>query len=236
MSMTCRECQPLLSAYVDHAIDGDERAAVASHLGSCLECRALAEDLGAIRAAASAMEALVPAARVWHQLSAAAAQTQRSRFQLGWFGWRPLTAVAMSAVIAAGLWRVGTLLQPAVPTPSTSTPQIANVTPVADTDSDPEAHYTVAIARLEEVTRADRDVLDQETTGAMNAGLMVIDDAITESRAALQSEPQSESAQESLFAALRRKVALLQEMLALINEMRKGNQEGAARILSEMNR
>jgi putative zinc finger protein len=234
MSMTCHECQPLLSAYVDRAIGGDERAAVATHLGNCLECRALAEDLASIRAAASSLEPLLPPAHVWHQLSAAAGQTRRSPFQLGWFGWRPLTAVAMSAVIAAGLWRVGTLLQPAVPTPASS--QIAEVTPVADTDSDPEAHYTVAIARLEEVTRADGDVLDQETAGAMNAGLMVIDDAIDESRAALRSEPQSESAQESLFAALRRKVALLQEMLALINEMRKGNQEGAARILSEINR
>jgi hypothetical protein len=234
MSMNCRECQPLLSAYVDHAIRGDERGAVASHLGNCLECRALAEDLASIRAAASSMEPLVPPARVWHQISAAAAHAQRSRFQLGWFGWRPLTALAMSAVIAAGLWRVGTLLQPAVSTPAA--PQIADVAPVADTDSDPEAHYTVAIARLEEVTRADRDVLDQETAGAMNAGLMVIDDAITESRDALRSEPQSESAQESLFAALRRKVALLQDMLALINEMRKGNQDGAARILSEINR
>jgi hypothetical protein len=231
--MNCHECQPLLSAYVDRAIGGDERAAVASHLGNCLECRALAEDLASIRSAASALEPLLPPAHVWHQLSAAAAHTRRSPFQLGWFGWRPLTAIAMSAVIAAGLWRVGTLLQPDV---STRAPQIADVTPIADTDSDPEAHYTVAIARLEEVTRADRDVLDQETAGAMNAGLMVIDDAIDESRAALKSEPQSESAQESLFAALRRKVALLQEMLALINEMRKGNQEGAARILSEINR
>jgi hypothetical protein len=231
--MNCHECQPLLSAYVDRAIGGDEGAAVASHLGNCLECRALAEDLASIRSAASALEPLLPPAHVWHQLSAAAAHTRRSPFHLGWFGWRPLTAIAMSAVIAAGLWRVGTLLQPDV---STRAPQIADVTPIADTDSDPEAHYTVAIARLEEVTRADRDVLDQETAGAMNAGLMVIDDAIDESRAALKSEPQSESAQESLFAALRRKVALLQEMLALINEMRKGNQEGAARILSEINR
>ena len=233
MSMNCHECQPLLSAYVDRATGGDERAAVATHLGSCRECRALAEDLASIRAAASSLEPLLPPAHVWHQLSVAAAQTRRSPFQLGWFGWRPLTAVAMTAVIAAGLWRVGTLLQP-VSTPDTT--QIAEFTPLADTESDPEAHYTVAIARLEEVTRADRDVLDQETEGAMNAGLMVIDDAITESRAALRSEPQSESAQESLFAALRRKVALLQEMLALINEMRKGNQEGAARILSEINR
>lgn len=234
MSINCHECQPLLSAYVDSAMAGDERAAVASHLGTCLECRALAEDLASIRAAASSLEPLLPPAHVWHELSAAAAQARRGPSQLGWFGWRPLTAVAMSAVIAAGLWRVGTLLQPDVSTPATS--QIAEFTPVADTESDPEAHYTVAIARLEEVTRADRDVLDQETAGAMNAGLMVIDDAIIESRAALRSEPQSESAQESLFAALRRKVALLQEMLALINEMRKGNQEGAARILSEINR
>ena len=234
MSMNCQECQPLLSAYVDRAIGSDERAAVASHLGNCLDCRALAEDLASIRSAASSLEPLLPPARVWHQLAAAAGHTRRSPFQLGWFGWRPLTAVAMSAVIAAGLWRVGTLLQPDGSTPATS--ESAEVTPVLDTDSDPEAHYTVAIARLEEVTRADGDVLDQETAGAMNAGLMVIDDAITESRAALKSEPQSESAQESLFAALRRKVALLQEMLALINEMRKGNQEGAARILSEINR
>ena len=142
-----------------------------------------------------------------------------------WFGWRPVAAVAMTAVIAAGLWRVGTLLQPegqSATAPQTATPHSL----VAD--SDPETHYTVAIARLEEVASADRDVLDQETAGALNAGLTVIDDAISESRAALQSEPQSESAQESLFAALRRKVALLQEMLALINEMRNGNRRCAA--------
>jgi hypothetical protein len=139
----------------------------------------------------------------------------------------------MTAVIATGLWRVGTLLQPAGG-PGTGPPAVN--APRVLAESDPETHFTVAIARLEEVTSVDRDVLDQETAGAINAGLTVIDDAITESRAALESEPLSESAQESLFAALRRKVALLQEMLALINEMRQGNQDGAARILSEINR
>ena len=44
----------------------------------------------------------------------------------------------------------------------------------------------------------------------------------------------NELAQESLFEALRSKLALLQDMVALINEMRKGNQEGAARIVSEL--
>lgn len=231
--MNCSTCQPLLSAYVDEAMRAEEYAAVDEHLRGCAACRVVAQDLASIRVAAGSLEPLIPPAHVWHRIAAAAeTQTRASGVHAGWFAWRPLAAVAMTAVLAAGLWRVGTLLQPAGD--SDSTPQIADVVPAAE--SDPEAHYTLAIARLEEVTTADQDVLDHETAGAINAGLTVIDEAITESRAALRTEPQSESAQESLFAALRRKVALLQEMLALINEMRKGNQEGAARILSEINR
>ena len=231
--MNCSTCQPLLSAYVDEAMRADEYAAVDEHLRGCAACRVLAQDLASIRVAAASLEPLIPPAHVWHRIAAAAeTQARPSGFQAGWFAWRPLAAVAMTAVLAAGLWRIGTLLEPAGD--SDSSPQIADVVPAAE--SDPEAHYTLAIARLEEVTTADQDVLDQDTAGAINAGLTVIDEAITESRAALRTEPQSESAQESLFAALRRKVALLQEMLALINEMRKGNQEGAARILSEINR
>ena len=229
--MNCHDCQPLLSAYVDESVRADERGAIERHLRTCAECRALADDFAAIRDAAGSLEPLVPPARVWHQLSAAAAAQPR-RSQFGWFNWRPLTTMAMAMLIAAALWRVGTLLQP--PGSNPTAPQVAEV-PVDD-DSDPEAHYTVAIAQLEEATRADRDVLDEDTAGAMNAGMTVLDDAIVESRAALRSEPQSESARESLFAALRRKIALLQEMVALINEMRKGDQDGAARILSEINR
>jgi hypothetical protein len=226
-------CQPQLSAYVDDALRADERAAVAEHLRGCTVCLALAHDLSAIRAAAGALEPLIPPARVWHQIAVAAETPGRAgEFRAAWFSWRPLAAFAMTVVLAAGLWRVGTLLQPV--NDANQAPQNAEAFP--EVGSDPEAHYTLAIARLEQVTNADQDVLDQETAGAINAGLTVIDEAITESRAALRSEPQSESAQESLFAALRRKVALLQEMLALINEMRKGNQEGAARILSEINR
>jgi hypothetical protein len=217
--MNCHDCQPLLSAYIDESVRADERIAVAAHVRTCAECRAVVEDLRAIRDAAGALELLVPPARVWHQVSAAAA-AEPGRIQFGWFSWRPLMATAMAALIAASLWHVGTLLQSTNSISDAS--QVADAAPAADADSDPEAHYTVAIARLEEVAQADRDVLDQETAGAMNAGLMVIDDAITESRAALRSEPQSESAQRSLSVALRRKVALLQDMVALISEMQKG--------------
>ena len=51
----------------------------------------------------------------------------------------------------------------------------------------------------------------------------------------MQKEPENDVAQQSLFEALRSKIALLQDTIALINEMRKGNQEGAARIVSGLN-
>jgi hypothetical protein len=97
-----------------------------------------------------------------------------------------------------------------------------------------EQHYSSAIGDLEKVTQAEGGSLDPETAKVMQANLAVIDQAIGQSREALKSEPANTVAQESLFDALRSKVQLLQDTVALINEMRKGNPEGAARIMSGM--
>ena len=64
----------------------------------------------------------------------------------------------------------------------------------------------------------------------------MIDSAINESRTALRAQPDSQIAQESLFDAFRRKVSLLQDTIALMNEMRKGNPEGAARVVEGLNK
>jgi len=84
------------------------------------------------------------------------------------------------------------------------------------------------------VARA-RDVpLDPEVLATLRKNLDLIDGAIDESRAALRSQPGSRVAQESLFDAFRRKVALLQDTIALMNEMRKGDEAGAARIIGDL--
>ena len=98
-----------------------------------------------------------------------------------------------------------------------------------------EAQYTTAIAGLESIAKSEQAALDMETADVLQANLTVIDGAITESRAALQTEPDNPAARESLFDALRSKLELLQDVVALINEMRKGNPEGAARIVSGLN-
>ncbi len=217
--MTCTHCQPLLSAYIDDSLSGHDRAGVEAHVHKCAVCRSFAEDLRRIRAAARSLEPMIPQARVWQQIAVATQSPPSAGWFAGWLAWRPLAAVAMTALIATSLWRVGTLLGPTDGQGS----RVAMTRPAAVV-VDLEADFTDAIARLEQVTNADRDVLDQDTAMALDDGLMVIDRAINESRAALQVEPQSESARESLYAALRRKVALLQESIALTNEIRRVNQ------------
>jgi hypothetical protein len=109
-----------------------------------------------------------------------------------------------------------------------------------------EQHYQNAIGKLEQAARlgapeiaglsADDQTIDPQTAAMLQKNLQVIDQAIAESRAALRSEPQSAPARDSLFDALKRKVALLQDTIALMNEMRKGNSAGAAQILDGANK
>ena len=85
-------------------------------------------------------------------------------------------------------------------------------------------------------TAADGNCLNCVAAAKLASSMGVIDKAITESRAALVAQPASRVAQQSLFDAFRRKVALLQDTIALMNELRKGDQAGAARDASGLNK
>jgi hypothetical protein len=99
-----------------------------------------------------------------------------------------------------------------------------------------ELHYENAITGLEQIAKVQNEALDPQLAATLQENLAVIDRAIAESRAALRTEPGSWLVQESLFEALRRKVSLLGDTIALVNEMRKGNQLEAARIVEQLDR
>jgi anti-sigma factor RsiW len=99
-----------------------------------------------------------------------------------------------------------------------------------------EQHYEKAIAGLEQIAKTEQGSLDPQVAALLQKNLGIIDQAIRDSRVALQSQPTSQVAQTTLFEAFRRKVALLQDTITLINEMRKGDQAGAARALQNLNR
>jgi hypothetical protein len=94
-----------------------------------------------------------------------------------------------------------------------------------------EAHYRSALAALEQMAAAGVPGADARVAETLKQSVAVADRAIADGRRALQADPQNVPARESLFEALRRKVALLQDTIALVNEMRKGNQAGAAQIV-----
>ena len=64
---------------------------------------------------------------------------------------------------------------------------------------------------------------------ALQDNLRLIDQAIAESRRALDADPQSAAARASLIDALRYKVFMLKTTVELMNEMPRGNRDGAAR-------
>jgi hypothetical protein len=235
--MNCDRCQALIDDYVDDALPAEDRAAVEQHLAACAVCRTLAEDFRAIRLAAADLERHAPPARTWARISSAV-QDERER-RRGWLrvGWQPLAIAATLLLIVGGTsWVVWRQLGTADTSHSASAPS-----PTADPElvqsvelelKLAEEHYQKAIVGLEQITKAESGQLDPQIASVLQKNLDVIDQAITESRAALQTQPTSEVAQESLFEALRSKVSLLQSTVGLINEMRQGNQEGAARIVS----
>jgi hypothetical protein len=131
--------------------------------------------------------------------------------------------------------------------PTPPTPPRADVTPAAahaepaqtvqsvESELDlADQHYEKAIAGLEKVAKDGQATLDPQTAEVLQKNIGVIDQAIRESRAALRSQPTSEVAQSSLFDALQRKVGLLRDTIALINEMRKGDQAGTAKIVGSL--
>jgi hypothetical protein len=99
-----------------------------------------------------------------------------------------------------------------------------------------ETHYVNAITGLEQIVQKEEQepTLDPQLMAILNDNLELIEQAIGESRAAAQEDPESIVARESLLGALRNKLTLLQNTIMLINEVRQGRGESAHDLLNEM--
>ncbi len=242
---------------IDGVLSGIRRAELEQHLSECAECRQFLADMETIRRTAGALDPLEPPDRVWLQI----AGTLRQEGRVLPPPVRParspryaLLAIAAALVLAVGAAIVALVTQyRSNPTPPPAIAATTAAPAAADANADvaiesveaefrlAEQHYQNAIAKLEQAARLDQagrdaNTLDPQTAAMLQKNLQVIDQAIAESREAVRSEPLSAAARDSLFDALRRKVALLQDTIALMNEMRKGNSAGAAEIVDGLNK
>jgi anti-sigma factor RsiW len=238
--MTCHEYETELDDYVDGSLTAEQTAAVDAHLAVCTSCRGLAADLRTLHSVAASLERRTPPPQVWTRIAAALTADQ-VRTRAPWWqavnpfnGWRPMLASAvMLALLVSATWfawrEVARVQSPATATVVADPPPRVPVSPLEATQA-----LDTEIAHLQGIVNAGSEVLPGETKAAYQENGAAIEHAIGQNRAALENEPSNNLAQQSLFEALRSKLALLQDMVALINEMRKGNQEGAARIVSGM--
>jgi len=214
-----------INDYVDGASSSAERTTVEQHLASCVACRQLVDDLRDVRRRAGALEPLQPPARAWSRIEHEIRREQGT-------GRKRRTAPYWLA--AAAILLLATVVGVRVLRPTPAVPA-SDTTPAQSVESEllqAEQHYQKAITGLEQIANAEKGALDPQTAATLQKNLSVIDQAINESRTALKTQPTSEPAQQSLLESFKTKISLLQDTVALINEMRKGNDAGAARIVS----
>ena len=245
--MSCNDYSEAIAEFVDGALDPSRQRELERHVEGCPACRALVADLKSIQAAAFTLDRVELPPHLLPQLQARLAQepAPASRGKLLSFPRSRAAMVAWTAA-AAALLAITTVGLLSVLQPGRSAQPHSDEVAVKEASGDAVAtvaaelraateHYERAIQQLEQIARTDDGTLDPQVAAVFQKNLQVIDQAIGESRAALQTQPASADVQESLFDAMRSKVALLQQTVELINEMRKGNQTEAGRLLQGLN-
>lgn len=239
--MRCEDLQ--LVDLVEGTLPAADMEAADSHLAVCASCRALVADLRSVRAAAATLEPRVPPPDVFVRVqSRLAAEPAPAARLVAWPAGRRARATwlaaAASLLVATGVGVSLLVRSSTSPVPSAGD-AISTAALVDSVQADlqaAESHYEKAIAGLEQIARSDTEMLEPQVAAVLRKNLQVLDQAIDESRAALRVEPASAPAQDGLFDAMRTKLALLQQTVELINEMRKGNQAEAGRLMQDFSR
>lgn len=251
--MKCQDVQRALDAQLIGTLGREEAEALDAHLADCPECARLVDDARRLQAELRLIGTEGPPPRAWDRISArleadpefqrASAAAIEADPRTRRMDWRWVALAALLVIVIAGSLLA---LRRSLGSASAPAPVVATLpgedTPGAlvssiESELDLAAkHYENAIAGLERVANESDSPLDAAMMATVKDNLEIIDQAIDDSRQALRTDPQSQLAQESLFDAFRRKVALLQDTIALMNEMRKGNPARATAIASGLNK
>ena len=240
--MACPQYLNSIHEAVDGTIGSIRRAELELHVDTCDACRALLEDLQRIHDAGAALPTIDPPDSTWWQIatrlrqegriSAAPPLVETTRTYGVWLAAAAaLFLVVGSAVVLLPRFTAGPAPQTAS-VPGTA-PDGRTVESIQTEVDAAQRQFEKAIAELEKVAKDNQQALDPDTSATIDKNLGIIDQAIAENRAAVSAEPASVAARETLFQALRSKVALLQDTITLINEMRKGNNAAAAALVNK---
>jgi len=209
-----------LNEYADGTLPASQQRVVDAHVSTCGSCRDVVDSVRQLRTAVRQLPPLSPPRHVWTRIERALRASGATRTSTRW-QW--LAVAAALAVAVLGGMKLSDLRRASSPAP---TQAVSGDAPTAQSIAaelqQAEQHYQNAIAGLERIANSERGSLDPQVASTLEKNLAVVDQAISESRAALKAQPSSEPAQASLLESFRAKIDLLQDTVGLINEVRKG--------------
>ena len=242
--MTCTRSRTEIQELVDGTLGAIRSAELQPHLDTCAECRALHDDLRRIHDAAATLRPVAPPDHIWLQIAGRLRQEGRvtdrpaadspRRAQHVWL------AIAATLVLAVGASVFLVMSRGAGPAPvEIAGSNAAGVDSVQSGVEDlrkAEQLLQSGVAKLKEGLGSEKQTLPPAVAATLDRNLQILDQAIAENSSALRQDPQNVAARNSLFEALQRKISLLQDTIALMNEMRKGNAAGAAQLVEGINK
>jgi anti-sigma factor RsiW len=243
--MACDRFLNAIHELIDGTLGPIRRAELELHLESCDDCRALVGDLRELARAADSLADTPAPPHVWPQIAARLQQEGRVQPAAGvsWHRNRTMLAIAagLALVVGASLF----VLRPRDAAPPAATqvaapsdaPQTAAAEPKPAGNADPagivqsleqtDASLQKAVEQLTQLN----DKLDPQTKADIQKNVLVVTQAVADTRARLTANPQDAAAQQSFYETLRQKIQFLQNTITLMNEMRQGDAAGAAQIV-----
>jgi predicted anti-sigma-YlaC factor YlaD len=195
-----------LVAYADGDAEGVDLARIAEHVSGCAACREAVAELARVRGVLreSAEKSLPPPRDGWTALSTKIARHRRDRAAAGWTG-------GLLAASLAGIVLLSQLRSRPGDGGSPADSAIGDVYPVVSGGDETIVELSRAVAR-------GRGGLPASERQAMEAVLASIDEAVRQTRSALDAEPSNPDLRSHLGELHRKRVSALQDYVDLIRD------------------
>ena len=219
--MICKQCQELISDYIDGSLELGEQVQIERHLGDCEACRAVRDDLLQIVHFSHQLPLHAPSGALWARIEGEVAQQRSHWFRpLPWLTWLKtrhfdLSLPQMAATAAAIIIAVSTAVlfarqdrqAPLNVTLGAAAPGGLDVNPLSSSDFQ---QIEKQIDQLSESVEQRKVEWDPELRSAFERNLLFVDQCLAECRHQLSDNPADYVSQELMLNAYREKVRLLE--------------------------